>query len=93
MVPVADCSHETFSTHPKSEMKLAEYIDYWRTLVDEPETERSAGPEGGARRSRKECTGEDSKKIRQSAEGLKKLLYLKDWHFKRYSTLYQPKNE
>ena len=37
MVPVADCGGEQFSAHPKSEMKMAEYLKYWSSLLKERE--------------------------------------------------------
>ena len=33
MVPVADCGREQFSAHPKSEMKVADYLKYWSSLL------------------------------------------------------------
>lgn len=30
IVPVADCSKEHFDSHCKKEMKMADYLDYWR---------------------------------------------------------------
>ncbi|CAI8058000.1 2-oxoglutarate and iron-dependent oxygenase JMJD4, partial [Geodia barretti] len=29
-VPVANCSKEHFNSHRKSEMRMADYLDYWR---------------------------------------------------------------
>ena len=37
MVPVADCGREQFSAHPKSEMKMVEYLKYWSSLLKEEE--------------------------------------------------------
>ena len=37
MVPVADCGREQFSAHPKSEMRMAEYLKYWSSLLKERE--------------------------------------------------------
>ena len=30
VAPVADCSKEEFAAHPKSDMRVADYLDYWR---------------------------------------------------------------
>lgn len=32
MVPVADCTVEQFASHPKMEMKFADFIGYWRVV-------------------------------------------------------------
>lgn len=32
-VPVADCRLEQFSSHPKSEMKMADFLNYWQSLA------------------------------------------------------------
>ena len=29
-VPVADCGKEHFNSHSKSEMKMSDYLDYWK---------------------------------------------------------------
>ena len=65
-VPVADCSKAHLDSHCKTEMKMVDYIQYWRGLV-----QREGGSEGvavGKREEVKEERGET-------------LLYLKDWHF------------
>ena len=33
VVPVADCGQEQFSAHPKSEMKMTDYLKYWGSLL------------------------------------------------------------
>ena len=45
VVPVADCGREQFSAHPKSEMKMADYLKYWRSLLLKEE-EQSDSVEG-----------------------------------------------
>ena len=35
VVPVADCSREEYSAHPKTEMTLREYVHYWSSKVTE----------------------------------------------------------
>ena len=35
VVPVADCGREEFSAHPKSEMKMADYLHYWSSIMKE----------------------------------------------------------
>ena len=65
-VPVADCSKEQFDSHCKKEMKMADYVQYWRGLV-----QREGGSEGVGLERR-----EEKKEKREEA-----LLYLKDWHF------------
>ena len=68
-VPVADCTAEKFSSHPKTKMKFADFISYWKTISttcsDPPNT----------------CTDEQSSSLQQKT----RLLYLKDWHFVRCS--------
>jgi len=32
VVPVADCTIEQFASHPKIEMKFADFISYWRVV-------------------------------------------------------------
>ncbi len=71
MVPVADCTHERFSAHAKTEMRFADYAEYWRALVG-----------CKAERSRVSVEGHRERDIREG-KGMK-LLYLKDWHFARY---------
>ena len=64
VVPVANCSLEHFSTHPKTDMKLSDYLDYWGILCKE---QREEGADGGG----------------ENGSGMRKLLYLKDWHLAR----------
>lgn len=45
VVPVADCGREQFSAHPKSEMKMADYLQYWSSVMKEG-GERSISVEG-----------------------------------------------
>ena len=33
VAPVADCSREEFCAHPKSEMRVADYLDYWKAYA------------------------------------------------------------
>ena len=70
-VPVADCTAEQFSSHPKTKMRFADFISYWKTVSttcsDPPST----------------CTDEEPSTPHQK----NRLLYLKDWHFVRYRTL------
>lgn len=61
-VPVADCTREQFSAHPKSEMKMTDYLSYWGELMKKHKEEN--GGDGGHR-----------------------LLYLKDWHLARASSV------
>ena len=67
---MADCSREQFNSHCKSEMKMAEYITYWRDLMerDRRAEKISKGGGGGERRG----GGGEGKGAA--------LLYLKDWH-------------
>ena len=46
MVPVADCGREEFSAHPKSEMKMADYLHYWSSIMKEPGGEQSNSMKG-----------------------------------------------
>ena len=64
-VPVANCSKEHFNSHRKSEMRMADYLDYWRRHMAMGEAGRCEGEENGP------AGGKEG-------EGL---LYLKDWHF------------
>ena len=33
MVPVADCTQNEFSSHPKHEMKFEDYVQYWKSIA------------------------------------------------------------
>lgn len=77
MVPVADCSHERFSAHPKAEMRLSEYTGYWRTLLGEPECSEVRDKPGRS----SERVEDDRREERDGRT--RKLLYLKDWHIAR----------
>ena len=67
-MPVADCRKEHFNSHCKLEMKMAEFLDYWKKRMQrERERDRGGEREGKGERER-EPAGTDS------------LLYLKDWH-------------
>ena len=46
-VPVADCAREQFSAHPKSEMKMTDYLSYWGELMKKHKEEN--GGDGGHR--------------------------------------------
>jgi hypothetical protein len=35
IVPVANCGQEQFSSHPKKDMLLSEYLDYWENYRSE----------------------------------------------------------
>lgn len=70
-VPVADCSREQFSSHCKSEMKMAEHLTYWRGLMEEEERAGKILKGGGGGEGR--GGGGEGKETA--------LLYLKDWHF------------
>lgn len=64
-VPVADCTQCRFSSHPKTEMLLCEYMDYWQS---HDHANQSSHPNSSP------CD-------QLSSNGrAKKLLYLKDWH-------------
>ena len=34
MVPVADCGKEDFNSHCKTEMKMSDYLEYWRNCME-----------------------------------------------------------
>lgn len=67
-VPVADCTQCRFSAHPKVEMLLSEFMQYWQTLPLS-----ASGPH------HPKLAAWDEANWSLSSEG-KKLLYLKDWH-------------
>lgn len=65
-VPVADCTQCHYSTHPKTEMLLSEYIRYWKSHDNGSHPNPSACDQS--------CNDDY---LRGEANTL---LYLKDWH-------------
>ena len=41
-MPVADCAKEHFNSHRKSEMKMADYLNYWRRHMQRDDGEDTA---------------------------------------------------
>jgi hypothetical protein len=72
-VPVANCSKEHFDSHSKSEMRMADYLDYWRRHMASGKAGRGEDEENGPAGSKE-------------GEGL---LYLKDWHFVKQNPDYR----
>ena len=86
-VPVADCREQQFDSHCKTEMKMSDYLCYWRSLVEGREREEGGGrgEEGrGGRAHMEEEGGRGEREQTQERDREKNeppLLYLKDWHF------------
>ena len=76
IVPVANCSEKQFDAHCKSEMKMSEFLDYWKSHIKEKEEEKSRKKERDTRR-------ENGESNLTNDETRQNLLYLKDWHFCR----------
>ena len=70
-MPIADCSQERFSAHPKTEMCFSEFITYWRDVS--ASVGHHSAREGGWSGPEGEGSGSDATH--------QKVLYLKDWHF------------
>ena len=81
-VPVADCTAEQFSSHPKTKMRFADFISYLKTVSttcsDPPSTCTDEEPSTPHQKTDEEPSAPHQKN---------RLLYLKDWHFVRYRTL------
>ena len=41
---MADCAREQFSAHPKSEMKMSDYLTYWSELMKKREQQEEDEP-------------------------------------------------
>ena len=72
-MPVADCGCEQFGAHSKTEMKMAHYLDYWRSRMQQ--LQQAGGSAGGEER------GVGDVGSTESHQRTGTLLYLKDWHF------------
>ena len=71
-MPVADCSKEYFDSHCKTEMKMADYLHYWRSCMQR---------EGGLQREERGVVADVSAAVVNEKRMHSSLLYLKDWHF------------